>query len=91
MGIAVMGTRSLVGRYCGALAMAGNDVTFIARPQLQTLLTEGLKLDAEALGEILTPKSRSKLPADIVTLQVQVTDKPAEIGPVDLLLFCVMT
>ncbi len=71
--------------------MAGNDVTFIARSQLQTIKTEGLKLDVEALGSILTPESRAKLPADSITLQVQVTDKPAEVGPVDLLLFCVKT
>ncbi len=89
MRIAVMGTGSLGGRYGGALAMAGNDVTFIARSQLQTISTEGLKLDVEALGSILTPESRAKLPADSITLQVQVTDKPAEVGSVDLLLFCV--
>ena len=91
MRIAVMATGSLGGRYGGALAMAGNDVTFIARSQLATILTEGLKLDVEALGRILTPEGRGKLPANSVTLQVQVTDKPAEIGTVDLLLFCVKT
>ena len=47
MRIAVMGTGSLGGRYGGALAMAGNDVTFIARSQLQTISTEGLKLDVQ--------------------------------------------
>ena len=87
MRIAVIGTGSLGGRYGGALSMAGNDVTFIARSQLHTILTEGLKLDVEKLGQILTPEARSKLPADSVTLQVQVTDKPLEVGPVDLLLF----
>lgn len=89
MRIAVMGTGSLGGRYGGAFAMVGNDVTFIARSTLQTIKTEGLKLDVEVLGSILTPESRDKLPADSITLQVQVTDKPAEVGPVDLLLFYV--
>lgn len=91
MRIAVMGTGSLGGRYGGALVMAGHDVTFIARSQLETIKNEGLKLDAQALGRILTPEARGKLPPGTVTLQVQVTDKPAEVGPVDLLLFCVKT
>lgn len=67
----------------------GNHVTYIARAQLETILNEGPKLDVEALGRILTPAGRGKLPADSVTVQVKVTDKPAEVGSMDLLLFCV--
>ena len=88
MRIAVFGTGSLGGHYGGDLVMAGHDVTFIARSQLETLKKEGLKFDARVLGAILTPEARGELPAGIVTLPVQVTDKPAEVGPVDLLLFC---
>jgi len=91
MRIAVMGTGSLGGRYGGALVMAGHDVTFIARSQLETIKKEGLKFDAQVLGRILTPEARGELPAGTVTLPVKVTDKPAEVGTVDLLLFCVKT
>lgn len=78
MRIAIMGTGAVGGYFGGMLAHAGNEVTFIARgEQLQALRNKGLVLE--------TPRGR------IALEQVKATDKPAEIEPVDVVLFCVKT
>ena len=76
MRVAVMGTGGTGGFYGGLLARAGEDVTFIAR---------GAHLDA-IRSRGLTVKSR--LAGDF-TISAKATDVPGEIGPVDLVLFCV--
>lgn len=76
MQIAIMGTGDLGGYFGGRLAQAGKDVTFIARGEtLRTLRQNGL--------QVYSPHG------DFTLAQVQATDKPAEVGPVDLVLFCV--
>ncbi len=67
------------GCFFGALlANAGNQVTFIARGQaLNALRTNGLRVKSQSLGEIALP--------------VSATDRPDEVGPVDLIMFCVKT
>jgi 2-dehydropantoate 2-reductase len=76
MRIAIMGSGG-VGAYVGArLQAAGEDVAFIARgAHLQALRSEGLRIEA--------PQHALHLP------QVVATDNPAEIGPVDLVVFAV--
>ncbi|MBV9260954.1 MAG: 2-dehydropantoate 2-reductase [Pseudolabrys sp.] len=66
-----------VGGYFGArLAQAGHDVFFIARgAHLAAMRKDGLKIES-VHGDLRLPK-------------VNVTDKPAEIGPVDIVLFAV--
>jgi 2-dehydropantoate 2-reductase len=74
MRIAVMGTGGIGGYFGGRLAQAGNDVTFIARgAHLAAMKQDGLKVES-VLG-------------DIHLKQPSVTDDPATIGPVDLVLF----
>jgi 2-dehydropantoate 2-reductase len=76
MRIAVMAAGA-VGAYFGArMAAAGHDVFFIARgANLEALKTKGLKLES-VHGDLHLPK-------------VNATDKPADIGPVDIVLFAV--
>jgi len=78
MRIAIMGSGGLGGYYGGMLARAGEDVTFIARgAHLEAILADGLTV---------------KLPsAEEFTLDAKATNDPGEIGPVDLVLFCVKT
>jgi len=66
-----------LGGYFGArMAAAGHDVFFIARGKyLQAMKADGLKVES-VLGDIHLPS-------------VNVTDNPAEIGPVDIVLFTV--
>jgi 2-dehydropantoate 2-reductase len=66
-----------VGAYYGArLAAAGHDVFFIARgANLEALKTKGLKIES-VHGDLHLPK-------------VNVTDDPAQVGPVDIVLFAV--
>lgn len=72
--IAVMGTGALGGYYGARLMQAGHPVHFIARGAvLAALRRDGLRLLRDE-GEI-------HLPA------VSATDRPEEVGPVDLLLF----
>jgi 2-dehydropantoate 2-reductase len=74
MKIAVMGAGGVGGYYGAVLARAGEDVTFIARgAHLQAMRQHGLKLETQSQGNFALPA-------------VQATDKPAEIGPVDLIL-----
>jgi len=74
--IAIMGAGA-VGAYVGAhLAEAGEDVSFVARgAHLRAMQTEGLRFEGPS-GNLQLPK-------------VTATDDPAEIGPVDLVLFTV--
>src|SRR5215211_213898 len=78
MRIAIMGSGGTGGYFGGLLARAGEEVTFIAR---------GAHLEALRLRG-LTVKSRL---AREFTLPVRATDTPDEVGPVDLVLFCVKT
>ena len=74
MKIAVMGSGGVGGFYGGRLARAGAEVTFVARGRhLAAMREQGLLIENEAQGDIHLPK-------------VQVTDDPATIGPVDLVL-----
>jgi 2-dehydropantoate 2-reductase len=74
MKIAVMGSGGVGGFYGGRLARAGAEVTFVARGRhLAAMREQGLLIESEAQGDIHLPK-------------VQVTDDPATIGPVDLVL-----
>ncbi len=76
MKIAVLGTGA-VGSYFGAkLARAGLDVTFISRGEgLKALREKGLKVKS--------------FQGDFELAHVKATENPGEIGPVDLLLFCI--
>lgn len=76
MKIAVMGSGGVGGYFGGRLAAAGQDVTFIARgAHLQAMLDHGLK--------IISPLG------DAHVENVKATADPGEIGPVDIVLFCV--
>jgi 2-dehydropantoate 2-reductase len=75
MKIAMMGSGGLGGYLGGCLAQAGQDVTLIARGrQLAAIRHNGLRVRS-AQGEFQIKP-------------VQATDQPAEVGPVDLILFC---
>lgn len=76
MRIAVLGAGGVGGYFGGRLAAAGEDVAFLARgAHLRALRERGLRI-ASARGDLdLRP--------------VVATDDPAEIGPVDLVLFAV--
>jgi 2-dehydropantoate 2-reductase len=74
MKIAVMGAGGVGGFYGAKLAQAGEDVTFIARgAHLAALRERGLRVEGDA--------ARIALP------RVQATDDPAQVGPVELVLF----
>lgn len=76
MRVAVMGAGGIGGYYGGMLVRAGHDVTFIARgDHLQAIRDRGLTVKTTHVGEF--------------TLPVQATSNPDEVGPVDLVLFCV--
>jgi 2-dehydropantoate 2-reductase len=76
MKIAVMGAGGVGGYFGGRLAQAGCDVAFIARgAHLAAMREHGLKVESP-LGDVHLPK-------------VRVTDDPATLGPVDLVLFSV--
>ena len=78
MRIAVVGAGGTGGYFGGLLARAGDDVTFIARgAHLEALRARGLTLESSLAGTFTVP--------------VQATDDPNEVGPVDLVLFCVKT
>src|SRR3954469_12239164 len=74
--IAVVGAGGVGGGFGAALAKAGADVTFIARgAHLAAMRANGLKITGGRGETHLVP--------------TQATDNPAEIGPVDIVLFCV--
>jgi 2-dehydropantoate 2-reductase len=76
MRIAVIGAGGVGGPFGAALAKAGSDVTFVARgAHLAAMRARGLS--------VLSPRG------DIHLNPVQATDDPAEIGPVDYVVFCV--
>jgi len=78
MRIAVVGVGGLGGYIGGRLAHAGQDVTFVARGErLQALRERGLRVHNADREFVIQP--------------VQITDNPPEIGPMDLILFCVKT
>jgi 2-dehydropantoate 2-reductase len=74
MRIAVMGTGGVGGYFGARLARGGHDVAFVARGrQLEALRTRGLRVESP-LGDVHLPK-------------VDVTDDPADVDGVDLVLF----
>ena len=78
MRIAVVGAGGTGGYFGGLLARAGQDVTFIARgSNLEAMRARGLTVESRLAGTF--------------TLPVRATDDPSEVGPVDLILFCVKT
>ncbi|MGZ3598013.1 MAG: ketopantoate reductase family protein, partial [Syntrophales bacterium] len=78
MKIAIMGTGGVGGYYGGLLAKAGRDVTFIARgAHLQAIQKHGLQIKS-VHGDFQVSKAKA-------------TDRPANIGPVDLIVFATKT
>lgn len=76
MKIAVMGAGGVGGYFGARLALAGEEVSLIARgAHLAAIRERGLRLLSE-LGDATVEPARA-------------TDDPAEIGPVDIVLFCV--
>jgi 2-dehydropantoate 2-reductase len=76
MRIAVVGAGGVGGGFGAALAKAGADVTFIARgAHLAAMKSQGLKVQGDR--------------GDIHLVPTSATDDPADIGRVDIVLFCV--
>jgi 2-dehydropantoate 2-reductase len=76
MRIAVVGAGGVGGGFGAALAKAGADVTFLARgAHLAAMKSAGLRIVSQRGDSHLLP--------------TKATDDPAEIGPVDIVLFCV--
>lgn len=76
MKIAVFGSGGVGGYFGGKLAASGEDVTFLARgAHLAAMQRDGLHISSP-LG-------------DVRVLDVQATDRPQAIGPVDVVLFTV--
>lgn len=76
MRIAVVGAGGVGGGFGAALAKAGADVTFVARgAHLAAMKSAGLKVKSQRGDTHLVP--------------TQATDNPADIGHVDIVLFCV--
>jgi 2-dehydropantoate 2-reductase len=76
MRIAVMGTGGTGGYFGGLLARAGEEVTFIARgDHLEAIRKNGLAIKSVLAGDFSIP--------------AKATDNTQDIGPVDLVLFCV--
>ncbi len=74
MKIAVMGAGGVGGYFGGRLAADGNDVTFIARgAHLDAMRTSGLRIRSPA--------------GDATVYPANATSDPAQIGPVDVVLF----
>lgn len=76
MKIAIFGTGGVGGYFGGLLANAGYEVSFIARgAHLQAMRQSGLRVNS--------------VNGDFHLKQVQVTDEPTEIGPVDYVIVAV--
>jgi 2-dehydropantoate 2-reductase len=76
MKIAILGTGAVGGYLGGRLAQAGQAVSFIARgPQLGALVTDGLQVKS--------------INGDFSIHPVNASDRPEDIGKVDLVLCCV--
>ena len=74
MRIVVMGSGGVGGYFGARLAQGGHDVAFVARGQhLDALRTDGLRVRSP-LGDVHLPP-------------IEVTDKPADLGQADLVLF----
>jgi 2-dehydropantoate 2-reductase len=75
MKIAIVGSGGVGGYYGGLLAQKGHEVTFIARgAHLEAIRKNGLQVKS--------------IHGDFNVSPAKATDRPAEIGPVDLVLFC---
>ena len=75
MKIVIMGSGGVGGYFGAKLALAGNDVTFVARgPHLDAMQKNGLKVVTDDGDLIIDP--------------VQATDDPSTIGEADAVLFC---
>ena len=78
MRIAVIGAGGTGGYFGGLLARAGEDVAFVARgANLEAIRARGLTVESRIAGTF--------------NVSVRATDDPSEVGPVDLILFCVKT
>ena len=76
MRIAIMGAGGQGGLFGSLLSQAGHDVTFIARGRnLEAIQKNGLSLKSRIYNDTI--------------VQVNATDKPGDVGNVDLVLFCV--
>src|SRR4051794_21174305 len=76
MRIAIMAAGAVGGYFGGRMAAAGDDVTFIARgTHRDAIRRDGLRIES-TLG-------------DLHLKNVNVTDDPKQVGPVDLVLFAV--
>jgi len=76
MRIAVMGSGAVGGYYGARLALAGHEVTFIARGRhLDAIRAQGLQVRSAALGDF--------------TARARAEQDTARVGPVDLVLFAV--
>lgn len=78
MKILIAGSGGVGGYYGGLLAQSGNDVVFLARGEhLKAIRERGLQVKS--------------VHGDFTVFPAQATDTPAEVGPVDLILFCTKT
>jgi 2-dehydropantoate 2-reductase len=78
MKVAVMATGGVGGYYGALLARNGNEVTFIARgAHLKAIRENGLTV--------------TSIDGDVSVKSAKATDNPAEVGPVDWILFAVKT
>lgn len=78
MKIAIIGTGGVGGYYGGLLARQGHNVTFIARGvHLKAIQENGLQVKS--------------VHGDFQIIPAQATDNPADIGHVELVLFCTKT
>jgi 2-dehydropantoate 2-reductase len=76
MRVAVIGAGGVGGAFGAALAKAGADVTFVARgAHLLAMRQHGLRIEGGRGETLIAP--------------AQATSEPANIGPVDFVLFCV--
>src|SRR3974377_1439950 len=76
MRIAAMAAGAVGGYFAARLAAAGHDVFFIARgAHREAIARHGLRVES-VLGDLHLPKPN-------------VTDDPAKVGPVDIVLFAV--
>ena len=76
MRIAVFGTGAVGGYFGGRLAQAGEEVVFLARGEhLRALQANGLRVDS--------------IKGDFLVQPVNATDKPADVGAVDMILVAV--
>ncbi|MCX5842294.1 MAG: 2-dehydropantoate 2-reductase [Deltaproteobacteria bacterium] len=76
--IAIMGTGGVGGYYGGLLARSGQDVTVIARgAHLRAIREQGLKVKS--------------VHGDFTVSPAKATDTPAEVGPMDMILFATKT